>query len=237
MLAWLEEKAMVSGRTLAAHIVVCVLLCSLGCEPKSVSDIPSISGQVEPNRADRNVPDASTMAALLELMDPRGSNIDRLDRQRAEFLQRIQLLLPDPSHQDALGIKNLIRWHRLYTVRLREHYRAIDAVQTQTRALLRPRVGREITVSDNGSVRDCLRPKGVPTPPVTGPFDVQKAPTPAPDCQPRPGFNQIEFQLQAATTEMNAVLEAQWHLVQRIERVRRQLAKTQSDSASPDTSP
>ena len=237
MLTWLEEKAMVSGRTSAPHIIVCLLSCSLGCEPKSVSEIPPISGQVEPNRADRNVPDASTMAALLELMDPRGSNIDRLDRQRAEFLQRVQLLLPDPSHQEALGIKNLIRWHRLYTVRLREHYRALDAVQTQTRELLQPRVGREILVSDNGSVRDCPRPNVVTTPPATGPSDVQKTPAPAPDCQPRPGFNQIEFQLQAATTEMNAVLEAQWHLVRRIERVRQQLAKIQSDSVSPGTSP
>ena len=99
-------------RILALVCILC-LPWGTGCEPKPVSEVPSISGQKAPNSSERDRPQPETIAAVMGLLDPRGTNIERLDQQRAEFENRLRILLPRQEDRDRLEARTLLRWHRM----------------------------------------------------------------------------------------------------------------------------
>ena len=217
--------------------VVCTLSLTWSCKPRPVAEIPSISGEKEPDRADRDTPDGSTIILTLELLEPRGTDTDRLDQQRAEFGLRIRTLLPKEADRADSGISTLIRWHELYTRRLREHQRALNAAARQAASILKPARGHRVTVTDLGVVQDCWTDAKSPSP-RSEPQDAEAAElAPQTVCEARSGFQQFQFQLGAAEREIGTVLEAQWHLLKQLERVRVKLSEQDDRRSTEDASP
>ena len=220
-------------------VLICILCLSWtsGCEPKPVSEVPSISGQQAPNSSERDRPDPETIAAIIGLLDPRGTNIERLDQHRAEFENRLRILLPREEDREQLEARTLLRWHRMYTKRLREHQRIHGSAREQVASVLRPQRGYQISVDDRGIVKRCRRPPPRPPEPNIGPPNLNYA-TPKPtECQVLPGYAQFEFQLSAAANELASVLEAQWHLLERIRVIRKRLLSNQAFDNDRATSP
>lgn len=212
-----------------------VAVATSGCDPKPVSEIPSISGQKAPDHTDRSTPDASTIMTILDLLEPRGTDIERLDRQRNEFQSRIRILLPKPSEQQANELDTLVRWHRLYTRRLREHDRTLRTAREQADAIYRPTRGFQVTINEDGVAKRCRLPPPRPADPTVGPPNLRyEIPEPT-ECKVQPGYAQFDYQLNAASAELRSVLEAQWHLIQRIEKVRERLQSNQT--LVPSTAP
>ena len=217
----------------ALPIVLAIsFICCPACDPKPVSEIPSISGTQAPDRSDRPTPDPNTVATIFELLDPRGVDLERLERQRNEFETRMRALITDPEEQKTLELFSLIRWHRLYTSRLREHQRVLGTARKQAKSILKPGRGFVVTIDDSGAVKQCRRPSS--TPKNDG---LQMRLGMLEDCKLLPSYAQLDYQLEAASSELRSVLEAQWHLIERIERIRHRLKTKQTSTTSTASSP
>ena len=134
-----------------------------GCDPKPIADLPGLSAEKKADSSERAIPGGKTLATALTLLDPRVSDPEMLDRRRNDFEGRLKVLGPEKADRERLGFDRVIRWHNLYTRRLKEQNRAVESHRKRLSELLRPPVGKFIRIDETGTARLCETVK-VPPP-------------------------------------------------------------------------
>lgn len=187
----------------------------LGCDPKPLSELPGMSGKETPDERDRNIPNGSTLAAALSLLDPPAADPKELARRRAEFVQKLNTLLPAGADQERLGFTRILRWHQVYTRRLSEHQQSLLSHRQGLSRVLKPQEDNWVMTDHNGMAKRCEKPDT--------PIGAEEPPDQPPVCSPVMGAAGFDHQVSAISAEIPGLVEALWYLVTHIERVRREL--------------
>ena len=187
----------------------------LGCDPKPLSELPGMSGKETPDERDRNLPNGSTLVTALSLLDPRAADPKELDRRRAEFVQKLNTLLPARADQERLGFTRVLRWHQLYTRRLAEHQHSLVRHREGLSRVLKPKDGSWVMIDHHGMAKRCEKAAVL--------IGADDAPEQPPVCSQVTGAAGFDHQVGAISAEIPGLVEAQWYLVTHIERVRGEL--------------
>lgn len=183
----------------------------LGCKPKPIAEVPSLSNSKGPDTTDRELPGGKTIAAALPLLDPRSGDFDELARRRHQFEEKLAALVPVVADREALGFQGLLAWHELYARRRQALDRAIDSLKKGTAGVLAPGAGFETRIDATGQAKICPIAADPSTPAAEG------------SCRRVTGFRQLESDFGGVTSAVADALEAQWFVMANLDALRARL--------------
>ncbi|MFT7626289.1 MAG: hypothetical protein ACI9WU_005484 [Myxococcota bacterium] len=194
-----------------ALLLATTLAALTACDAKPKGEIPSLASNKTSKASERDVPNGPTLAAALDLLDPRSADPRDLDRRRTEFEQKLSTMVPDAAERKRMGFDEVLRWHKLFARRMESRKRSLTGHRKRLVAALKPAKGHVIRVDANGVARTCaLEAEARPTKPgeSTG------------ACKTIPGHAQLDAELGTADADLRGLVEAQWYLQTQLQRVR-----------------